>query len=96
MDALCFSFCNRYLQHGKPLYLKFIQREHPVAFLAAGLFFAAAEAVPPSTESFSALAGVKRSRVRANILICSPVAGLRPIRAASLRLRKMPSPFSGL
>jgi hypothetical protein len=38
------------------------------------------------------LAGVKRSRVRAEILICSPVAGLRLARAASLRLRKMPNP----
>jgi hypothetical protein len=91
-----FSFLQQIFAAWKALYLKFIQREHPVAFLAAGLFFAAADAVPPSTESFSALAGVKRSRVRAGILICSPVAGLRPMRAANLRLRKMPSPFSGL
>jgi len=55
-----------------------------------GLAFATA--VTPSTDSFSALAGVKRSRVRAGILICSPVAGLRPRRAASLRLRKIPIP----
>jgi len=61
--------------------------------LAAGFFFAAT-AVTPSTDSFSALAGVKRSRVRAGILICSPVAGLRPTRAASLRLRKMPYALS--
>jgi hypothetical protein len=59
----------------------------------AGFFFAAT-AVTPSTDSFSALAGVKCSRVRAGILICSPVAGLRPTRAASLRLRKMPYALS--
>src|ERR1022692_1191261 len=46
----------------------------------------------PSTESLSAFAAVKRSRVRAGILIASPVAGLRPIRALLLRLRKIPSP----
>src|SRR5260370_21864646 len=46
----------------------------------------------PSTMSFNALAGVKRSRVRAGILIASPVAGLRPIRALLLRLRKIPRP----
>ena len=42
--------------------------------------------------SLSALAAVKRSRVRAEILIASPVVGLRPIRALLLRLRKIPSP----
>src|SRR6202034_1795192 len=57
-------------------------------------FAFAATAATPRTESFSALAGVKRRRVRAGILICSPVAGLRPTRAASLRLRKMPKPAS--
>src|SRR5581483_3954630 len=46
----------------------------------------------PSTASLSDLAGVKRRRVRAGILIFSPVAGLRPIRALVLRLRKIPSP----
>jgi hypothetical protein len=59
--------------------------------LAAGFAFAAA-AVTPNTDSFRALAGVKRSRVRAGILICAPVAGFRPTRAASLRLRKIPRP----
>jgi hypothetical protein len=68
---------------------------HRAALAAAGLalaagFALAATAVTPSTDSFSALAGVKRSRVRAGILICSPVAGFRPTRAASLRLRKTP------
>ncbi len=46
----------------------------------------------PRTMSLSAFAAVKRSRVRAEILITSPVAGLRPIRALLLRLRKIPSP----
>src|SRR5256886_17377504 len=46
----------------------------------------------PSTESFNALAGVNRKRVRAGILICSPVAGLGPKRALSLRLRNTPTP----
>jgi hypothetical protein len=45
----------------------------PGLALAAGFAFVAT-AVTPSTDSFSALAGVKRSRVRAGILICSPVA----------------------
>ena len=35
---------------------------------------------------------MKRKRVRAGILICSPVAGLRPIRALVLRLRNTPRP----
>jgi hypothetical protein len=55
--------------------------------LAAGFVFAAT-AVTPSTDSFSALAGVKRSRVRAGILICSPVAGLRPTPGGELTLAK--------
>src|SRR5712692_5676844 len=46
----------------------------------------------PSTESLSAFAGVKRRRVRAGIFISAPVAGLRPMRALVLRLRKIPSP----
>jgi hypothetical protein len=39
--------------------------------LAATGFAFATVAATPRTESFSALAGVKRSRVRAGILICS-------------------------
>src|SRR5579875_3978194 len=46
----------------------------------------------PSTESFRDFAGVKRRRVRAGILICAPVIGLRPIRALFLCLRKLPRP----
>jgi hypothetical protein len=57
--------------------------------LDAGFFFAAG-ADTPKTDSFNALAGVKRNRVRAGILMDSPVAGLRPMRAFSLRLRKIP------
>ena len=55
--------------------------------LVAGFLFAA-DASAPKTDSFNALAGVKRSRVRAGILICAPVVGFRPMRAASLRLAK--------
>jgi Acetyltransferase (GNAT) domain len=59
--------------------------------LDAGFFFAAGGDTP-KTDSFNALAGVKRNRVRAGILMDSPVAGLRPMRAFSFRLRKMPKP----
>lgn len=55
--------------------------------LDAGFFFAAG-ADTPKTDSFSALAGVKRSRVRAGILICSPVAGLRTTGIAVLSRMK--------
>jgi hypothetical protein len=48
-----------------------------------------------STESFRAVAGVKRSRVRAGIFDCSPVAALRLMRALSLHLRNTPSPAGG-
>src|SRR5581483_460519 len=46
----------------------------------------------PRTASLSAFAAVNRSLVRAGILIASPVAGLRPIRALAWRLRTMPRP----
>src|SRR5215469_447580 len=48
----------------------------------------------PKTASLNPLAAVKRRRVRAGILICSPVAGFRPMRALLLRLRKTPRPLS--
>src|SRR5215472_9120957 len=48
----------------------------------------------PNTASLSPLAAVKRKRVRAGILICSPLAGFRPMRALLLRLRKTPRPLS--
>jgi hypothetical protein len=55
--------------------------------LEAGCFFAAG-AVTPKTDSLRALAGVKRSRVRAGILICSPVAGFAPDAGCELALAK--------
>jgi hypothetical protein len=58
----------------------------PGLAFAAGFAFAAIE-VTPSTDSFSALAGVKRSRGRAGILICSPV-GIAPEPCRQLALAK--------
>src|SRR5215831_12043193 len=46
----------------------------------------------PRTESLSDFAAVNRNLVRAGILMASPVAGLRPMRALDWRLRKIPSP----
>src|ERR1700674_4134212 len=71
-------------------YLPELLRHFFLTALAPTGFAFAAAADMPSTESLSALAGVKRSRVRAGISICSPVAGLRPTRAFSLRLPKIP------
>jgi hypothetical protein len=46
------------------------------------------------TASFSSLAGRKAIFLLALILICSPVAGLRPTRAGRERTWKLPRPFS--
>ena len=40
---------------------------------------------PDQTASFSSLAGRKATFLEALMWICSPVAGLRPMRAARLR-----------
>jgi hypothetical protein len=44
---------------------------------------------PALTRIVSPLAGVRRKRARAGILNCSPVAGLLPTRAISLRFQKI-------
>src|SRR5215831_3065435 len=46
------------------------------------------------TASFSSLAGRNATFLLALILMAAPVAGLRPIRAARLRIWSMPIPFS--
>src|SRR5216684_3543056 len=71
------------------------EKDEPQDHVAASRFVIVQTSVAqraPSTESLSAFAGVKRRRVRAGIFISAPVAGLRPMRALLLRLRKIPSP----